>query len=368
MDILLSLPILSYFSSASLTSWSTSLNLLFFYMTWSTLVLSHDPIKVEIVGTTALRIALWLIPSLFFLAFDTFLPSLSESLKFGGASALPPRNASSIAKLAGLALLNLTLETALEAVVSVVLAIALKTPVFHTSTTLPLPWQMIKHISLLFAAREVLTYYVHRHLLHGQPAPSVSVSKSPGGSRFPKRSQTRRGGRLARLHAASPSHARSAPPFSLLAKADHPLPHFLHRFLPVYLPALLLHPGGLHLLTYLLFVALTTLEETLAMSGYAVIPGIVMGGIARRTAVHHCGGDGNFGNWGVLDWVHGTSLGRDVVGDLHAEAGKHGLRERPEGAVDDAGGAVRDGIQGLRKGKRRGSGVKKGGRSGNSGE
>ncbi|GAB1316496.1 Fatty acid hydroxylase domain-containing protein [Madurella fahalii] len=360
MDILLSLPILSYFTSASLTSWSTSLNLLFFYMTWSTLVLSHNPIKIEIVGTTALRIALWLVPSLFFLAFDALLPSLSESLKFKGASALPPRNTKSLAKPAGLALLNLTLETALEAAVSVVLATVLKTPVFRTSTTLPLPWQMIKHISLLFAAREVLTYYIHRHLLHGQPAPSVPV-----------RQRRPDGGRLARLHGASPPHARAAPPFSLLAKADHPGPHLLHRFLPVYLPALLLHPAGLHLLTYLVFVALATLEETLAMSGYAVIPGIVMGGIARRTAVHHCGGggsSGNFGNWGVLDWAHGTSLGRDVVGDLHAEAGKHALKERAEGAVDDAGGALRGGMEGLRKGRKASSGVRKGGRNGSGGE
>lgn len=391
MDILLSLPIVSYLFSTSLTSWSTSLNLLFFYMTWSTLVLSHSPLKIEIVGTTALRIALWLVPSLLFLAFDTILPSLSANLKFNGDSALPPRDPKSLLRLTGLALLNLALETAVEAAISLGLSIIFGSPVFRTSTTLPLPWQMLKHIALLLAAREVLTYYIHRHLLHGQPAPSLSVSGS-GCSRSSSSSNRRtildrlptprlRGGsskasgagRLPRLHTtASPPHARGAPPFSLLLKADHPLPYLLHRFLPVYLPALLLHyyttythttsiptsitatitpgssssggGGGLHLLTYLLFVALATLEETLAMSGYAVVPGIVMRGVARRTALHYCGSSsGNFGTWGVLDWAHGTSLGRDVVGDLRAEAGKHALGQRAGQAVDGVGSAVQGG-------------------------
>ncbi|KAK4134640.1 hypothetical protein BT67DRAFT_402468, partial [Trichocladium antarcticum] len=293
MDILLTLPIASYFLSSAPTSWSTSLNIFFFYITWSTLVLSHSALKIEIIGTTALRIALWLAPSLFFLAFDTLLPSLAKTIKHNGASALPPRSAKTLAKLVGLALLNLGLETALEAAISHGLATVLKTPLFRTSTTLPPARQMATHLGLLLAARELLTYAIHRHLLHGHPLPAP----------FP-RTVTR----LAALHTTHAHRARAPAP-SLAAKTDHPLPHLLHRFAPLYLPAAALSlalPARLHLLTYLLFAGAVALEETLTLSGYAVVPGVVMGGVARRTAAHYATrGRGCFGTWGLLDWLLG---------------------------------------------------------------
>ena len=244
MDILLSLPIASYFFSTSLTSWSTSLNLLFFYMTWSTLVLSHSPLKIELLAVTLIRIVFWLLPSLLFLLFDTLLPSLSETIKYNGPSALPPRNTKTLSKLLGLALLNLTLESALQAGISLALASILQTPVFRTTTTLPLPFQIIKHIALLFTAREVLTYFIHRYILHAAAQGSKTKSAS----------------RIASLH-RNYAHSRRAPPFSLLLMADHPVPFLLHRFIPIYLPALALR-SHIHLLTFLLFVLLATLEET----------------------------------------------------------------------------------------------------------
>ncbi|KAH6634734.1 hypothetical protein B0J18DRAFT_29216 [Chaetomium sp. MPI-SDFR-AT-0129] len=368
MDILLSLPFLSYFFSTSLTSWSTSLNLVFFYMTWSTLVLSHSPLKIEILGTTALRLIFWLAPSLLFLAFDTLVPSLAKDIKYNGASALPPRDAKSLSRLLGLALFNFALETAVEAGFSLSLATLTKSPVFRTSTTLPLPWQIIKHLGILFTARELLTYTIHRYLLHGHPLPTTTRG-SHTSSKTPSRT-------LTNLH-TNHAHARAgSPPFSLQLKTDHPLPYVLHHFLPIYLPALALHYSipshNLHLLTYLLFIALTTLEETLSHSGYTIIPGIVMGGMVRRTAVHYAAagkktrggsgsgrGAGNFGSWGVVDWVCGTSLGGDVMGDLREEAEKHRVRERGEKKAGEVGGMVREGVEGWR-GKRRGKGSGRG--------
>ncbi|KAK3379079.1 sterol desaturase family [Lasiosphaeria ovina] len=353
MDLLLSLPIASYFFTTSLTSWSTSLNLLFFYMTWSTLVLSHSALKIELMGTAALRIVLWLVPSLVFLLFDTLLPSLAESIKYRGASALPPRDASSVARLLGLAAVNLALEAAVEAGASLGVAALLQIPaVFRTSSTLPLPWQIAKHVALLFAAREVLTYYIHRHVLHGQP---LSLTKVGGGG----------GGRIATMHDRC-AHAH-ATPFSLLLMADHPLPFLLHRFVPLYVPALVVSLGGLHILTYLLFVGLCTAEETLAMSGYTAVPGIIIGGIARRNALHYARpGAGNFGCWGVLDWVHGTSLGKDVMADLHDEAEKHNLKGRSARAASDAGNMVTDGIDGLRRSARSSKGRRRSAKGNNS--
>ncbi|UKZ83272.1 hypothetical protein TrVFT333_011079 [Trichoderma virens FT-333] len=137
MDVLLSVPIFSYLLGPTLTSWSTSLNLLFFYMTWSTLVLSQPPIVVHITGILAIRIVFFLIPSLLTLFFDVSLPSLAEGIKHGGRSALPPRDAKSLAKLLGLVLLNLVILTAVEAGISFAFIFFLKQPVFKTTTTLP---------------------------------------------------------------------------------------------------------------------------------------------------------------------------------------------------------------------------------------
>lgn len=331
MDLLMSVPIASYFFSTSLTSWSTSLNLLFFYMTWTTLILSHSPLKIELFGTLGLRIAFWLIPSLFSLLADTLLPSLAESIKYTGASALPPRDAKSITRLLGLALLNLTLETVLEGLLSLGTALYLQAPIFRASTTLPLPWQMAKHVALLFAAREVLTYYIHRYILHAHLGNSTT--------RY-----------LSSQH-TSCAHRHRAAPFSLMLMTDHPLPFLLHRFIPLYLPALLLQ-RHLHMLTFFLFFGLCTIEETLTLSGYTMVPGIIMGGINRRNSLHYARPTGNFGSWGVLDWMHGTSQGGDVFEDVRKEAEKHHLKEKGEKAADEAGGMIQNGIDGLRRSAR----------------
>jgi len=324
MDILLSLPIVSYFLAPAMTSWSTSLNLLFFYMTWSTLVLSHPPLKIQLIGALFLRTVLWLLPSTLFLLFDFSLPSLAESIKIGGASALPPQRISQLAKPYGLALLNLLLGVGLECGSSLAYAYFAGAPLFKTSTTLPLPWQMIKHVILLISAREVFTYYIHRYLLHSS-------------------------GYMAKLHQQY-DHARSKPAFSLALATDHPLPYLLHRIVPAFLPAWLLRP---HLLVYFFFIALCTVEETFAQSGYSVVPGIIMGGMTRRTATHYAsGGKGNYGAWGLLDWVNGTSKGQDAIEDVKQEAEKHRVKQRGGKAAGDAMGMLNDGIEGFRKGRR----------------
>ncbi|KPM42144.1 hypothetical protein AK830_g4400 [Neonectria ditissima] len=320
MDILLSLPIATYLLAPSSPSWSTSLNLLFFYMTWTTLILSHSPLKIRLVGTLAIRAALWLAPSLLSLLFDLALPSLAEPLKFGGRSALPPR---ALARPLALALANLAALSAADAACSALFAALSGSDDFRASSALPLPWLLAKHVLLLLAARELLVYLVHRPLLHGRDS------------------------LVARLHARY-AHARAAAPYSLQLMTDHPLPLLLHRFVPVYLPALLLRP---HLLTYFLFLALCTAEETLAMSGYSVVPGIIMGGITRRCAIHYAsGGTANYGAWGLLDWASGTSRGGDVLEDVKAEADKHQLKRRSVKKADSGASAIQNGIEALRNG------------------
>jgi len=51
-------------------------------------------------------------------------------------------------------------------------------------------------------------------------------------------------------------------------------------------------------------------------------------------------GEGNYGSLGVLDWVHNTTLGKDVVDDLKAEMEKHNVEEKAGRAIDGAGNAA----------------------------
>ncbi|OAA53323.1 sterol desaturase family [Cordyceps fumosorosea ARSEF 2679] len=327
MDLLLSLPFLSYFLlPSSATSWfTTTLTASLFYLNWLTLVLSHPPLKVHLVGLLALRLLLWLLPSLLTLLFDLALPSLAAPLKHGGRAGLPPRHYA-LARVLPLAALNTVFLLGVEGACSYLYALVLGRTELLVSATLPLPWQVARHVGLLLLLREFLQYHIHRSLLHG-----------PYG--------------VSRLHLGY-AHARAAAPFSLQLFADHPLPLVLHRLVPVYVPAALLR---VHLLTYLVFVAVCTLEETISMSGYAVGPGIIARGLARRCAVHYAGrGGANFGACGVADWAYGTGRGGDVMEDIKEEADKHNVRGHAEDKVSEGAGVLQGGLEVLRgKGKKK---------------
>lgn len=71
-----------------------------------------------------------------------------------------------------------------------------------------------------------------------------------------------------------------------------------------------------------MYLALVSIEETFAYSGYNVLPsGFILGGIARRQESHVMnGGKGNYGCWGLCDFMAGTSVGAGLVEDVRAEA------------------------------------------------
>jgi hypothetical protein len=166
MDALLSIPALGYFLMPSLGTYSTSLNLLFFYMTWSTLVLSQSPLRVEILGSLGIRAVFFLVPSLLFLIFDSVLPSLAVGIKTQGRAALPTRTGGVRVsrristpqwyRVVGLSVVNVCLGAAIQAGVE-----ALFTNILHVrsalkvTTTLPMPWSIAKDVLKCLLMREV---------------------------------------------------------------------------------------------------------------------------------------------------------------------------------------------------------------------
>ena len=80
--------LIGFLTFFSFSSFLGSLNLLFFYLTWSALVLSHPPLRVELYGTLMARIVFYLLPSLGFLVIDNTIPSLTVNVKEYGDVAL----------------------------------------------------------------------------------------------------------------------------------------------------------------------------------------------------------------------------------------------------------------------------------------
>ena len=143
---------------------------------------------------------------------------------------------------------------------------------------------------MLRISAQVLQYYIHRYLHQSRTLP-------------------------ARFH-KSYAHSITAP-YSFTALYDHPLPYILTTFLPIYLPSILFR---IHILTYLLILSLTSLESAFTYAGYTTLP-IMVNSMARRRDAHmKTGGKGNFAPLGVMDWICGTSIGENVVGDAK-EAG-----------------------------------------------
>ena len=132
-------------------------------------------------------------------------------------------------------------------------------------------------------------------------------------------------------------------PFPLTAHYDHPFAYLLGRFVPTYAPAMLFR---FHMLTYLLYSAVVSIEETFAYSGYTIMPtSFFLGGIARRIDMHLLtDGDGNFGPWGILDWICGTTVGNSTVEeDLLEEFEDHEIEDRVKRALEASKRKVREG-------------------------
>ncbi|KAL9055194.1 MAG: hypothetical protein Q9162_003687 [Coniocarpon cinnabarinum] len=334
LNYLLSVPLVSYYLLPTTTSgWSTYLNLFFFSIAWTSLVWTQPPLAVEFFSLLLVRLCCFILPSLVFLGFDISVPTAANSLK-ARDDALPfeaaGRSSSKsqterLARIVGLAVLNTLIAVTLTVGIDFIFIDVLHMrSVLRITSRLPTPWTLILDVVKAVMMRGVIMYYVHRFLLHG-------------GRYLPL---------LSKAHRDYAHSLANALPFA--AAYDHPAPYLLHRWLPLYLPALLFR---MHIFTYMAFNALVSLEEAFVYSGYQVLPStILLTGMARRQERHILSnGKGNYAPYGILDFAHGTSIGEgDVIDDLEREAKKRDVKGKANRAVD----AARDAVD-----RRRGSGI-----------
>jgi hypothetical protein len=293
MDLLL-----GYFGLPALfgsTYFASSLNVLFFYLTWSTLIMSRPPLEIELLGSFAVRILFYWIPSLVFTLFELGMPGTSKELKTRRGKKI----AAKVMLRVGLsALLNQVIATGIQGLVHALFAYILtpKVPAFGVGTILSMPWNIIKYTLFVLMLREFLTYVIHRYVLHDI-------------RRFP---------RLSCLHKVHHQYANS-PCFALKAHYANPLDYLILQFIPLYLPAYLFR---LHLLTFFVILSIVSLESALIYSGYDIFWGLLGRAVRRIDRHHRPGGESmDFGIWGIIDWMVGTAGGR-------------GRSEEEDGAID----------------------------------
>jgi len=332
MGAFISLPLTTFLAVPLLSSYSTSLNLLFFTLNWYLLLLTHPPLSVELYGLLLIRLLFFLLPALTFCAFDASIPSLAENIKAHGTYALPSRlSRKKVWNVVGWSVANtlggVALTFGLEILFSKVL---FWRSLLDVGKTLPFPWKALQSVAGGLFLRGVLQYLIHRFVLHN----SNTV--------------------VGQLHIKW-QHSIAAP-FSLVAAFDHPVPYFLMHWVPLYLPAFIFQT---HLLPFLAILTVASIEDLLTYSGYSVLPSaILVKGMARRVDLHFLTrGKGNFAAFGAVDWILGTSVGRPVVEDLQMEWDKHDMDNKVQQGADNAGGAIDvigGAIQGFANPKKRG--------------
>ncbi|KAL3473324.1 hypothetical protein BJX99DRAFT_261509 [Aspergillus californicus] len=271
-------------------------------MTWATIALSHTALRLELFSTLAVRLMFYLVPSVLFYTFDVLAPSTAVFFKRLGEDGLPSGNkrhspTQTEAKIAGHALVNLALSIGAQFALEYLLIKAPKMrPAVNVSIFVPTTWVLAKHLLFGLLAREFLTYVFHRFVLHSRH-PTLAL--------------------ISNLHKAWYHSLRA--PYPLTAHYDHPVPYLLGVFLPMYIPVFLLN---FHMITFVVYIGLVSIEETFVFSGYVMIPWFPLGGVAKRMERHlSFSGKRYFGRWGVMDILAGTG----EVGDSWENGGFGGF-------------------------------------------
>ena len=318
----LPLPLLSLLALPIFGGSSTFFSISFFYLTFVALVFSHGALGVELWGTLVVRVLFFLLPALASLVLDVAAPRLSAGVKTQGAAAAPSlltrRDRRRLLAVVGVAVGNVVLAVLVQGALELLCTrvLRLRSLLRFSTFSPPLPWNVVKDLLKGFFCRGLIHYVTHRYVCHEQASPLQTWHQQW-------------------------QHSLKLP-FSLVAAYDHPATHLLTEWLPAFLPACLFR---FHLITWLLFQALCSLEALLLHSGYSVLPSnIILPGMARRCDEHFLSvhdnnrAVGNFGRWGVLDLALGTT-GHDedtLVDDMADAADKHEVKERTRGALKGA--------------------------------
>lgn len=161
----IALPLGSFLAIPMLSSWSTSLNLIFLSVAWTTIAASYSPLQLELFAPFVIRTSLYILPSLFFLIFDIGVPSLATEFKSQGQWGIPAKQnggARKVRKVVAWSVFNVLMTVLLQAAIEFLVTDVLKMKSLllvkgskWSLNHLPNPWTMFKHAVVGIVSRNV---------------------------------------------------------------------------------------------------------------------------------------------------------------------------------------------------------------------
>lgn len=263
---------------------------------WSEIVVSHDPLALELAGTVFIQVVCLWLPSLFYLSLDQIFPRFSAMHKIQPSQPLP--TSSETKHCVYVVLRNQLIGLVFQTVLVILF------PGRPISQSLPAPQELLGDVLPSIILCELMFFYSHR-LFHSREL-------------------------YARIHRTH--HAFTAP-IALSAQYAHPIEFIVSNFLPLHLPRMLLL-RDCHIISFWVFSSMVALVSCSVHSGYALWG---MEKLARRHDWHHQRVSVNFGTFWVLDCIHGTDGGVRTQNG-HETVVRRGLRRKRMRGFDRIGG------------------------------
>lgn len=290
-------PAIAIFGLPYLRYYPTGVNTLLFYALWGSMTWLYSPTKVELLGTFAIRMIFYFIPSVVLFLFDICIPSTARSFKKLGKAGLPSRGHNRWPtitewKVFGVSISNSALSFLYQIIFSWVCKSTFRMKgLVRVNTNIPMPWPGIPRILWALLLREFFTWVAHRWLLHYPSKNYNGLDVVPV--------------YLSRWHKTWFHTLHTLYPMT--AHYDHPACYFFSRFLPFYLPVILFR---MHCLEYFGYVLVVCIEETAAYSSYNKMPTAWFLDGWSNIAMEHLasGGRTHFSPWGLTDFLWGSFM------------------------------------------------------------
>lgn len=235
---------------------------------WSDIVDSYSPQRIEFVGTLLVQVVSFWLPSTIYLFLDVIAPSFSKRHKIQPAPKQPTQR--DIVRCFKVVAQNQILSSVLHLALIYMTSHMGSASSYRVEQSLPSSVEFTCDFLISLLLREALFYYSHR-LLH---TPYLYV----------------------RIHK---KHHKFTAPIALAAQFAHPIEQIFANALPISLPPQLLRS---HVVTFWVFLSYELFMTATVHSGYDFF-----NNKARMHDLHHEKFNLNYGSIGLLDWVHGTN-------------------------------------------------------------